>query len=245
MLRRRGRSGERQREVTALHERRQELVRQLIVNERYAARLGDLSDRHCVALAAAAAERLVPLYEVFQRDEQWGDYDFLRRGLDSVWAVLAGEASPDDLRGRSGQGEKATVPDLGGEERWKSDWVSEAQDAAISVLVTMDAAADGDRENAVHAVQCEIDALDNYIARTTSVDHTKQRPHGHTLVYALKEAVEREERTLEHPLIKDVVQLVESDLETLERTDDLPPETIHALRSAAERNSLLDRVERA
>ena len=245
MLRRRGRSRETQREVTELHERRQELVRQLIVNERYAARLGDLSDRHCVALAAAAAERLVPLYEVFQRDEQWGDYDFLRRGLDSVWAVLAGEASPDDLRGLSGQGEKATVPDLGGEERWKSDWVSEAQDAAISVLVTMDAAADRDRENAVHAVQCEIDALDNYIARTTSVEHTKQRPQGHTLVYALKEAVEREERTLEHPLMKDVVQLIERDLETLERTDDLPPETIHAVRSAAERNSLLDRIERA
>jgi uncharacterized protein YjaG (DUF416 family) len=244
MLRRRGRSGETKREVSELHERRQELVRQLIVNERYAARLDDLSDRHCVALAAAAAERIVPLYEMFQREEQWGDYDFLRRGLDSVWAVLAGEASPDGLRGLSGQGEKATVPDLGGEERWKSDWVGEAEDAAISVLVTMDAAADDDRENAVHAVQYEIDVLDNYIARSTSVEHTKPRPQGDTLVHALKEAVEREERTLEHPLMKEVVQLIERDLETLERADHLSPETVRALRSTAERNSVVDRIER-
>jgi uncharacterized protein YjaG (DUF416 family) len=245
MLRRRGRSRETKQEVSELHERRQELVRQLIVKERYAARLRGLSNRQCVALAAAAAERLIPLYEAFQREEQWGDYDFLRRGLDSVWAVLAGEASPHDLRGVSERGEKATVPDLGGEEHWTSDWVSEAQDAAINVLVTMDAAAAGDRENAVHAVQYEVDALDNYITRTTSVEHKKPRPEGDTLVYALKEAVGREERTLEHPLMKEVVQLIERDLETLERADDLPPETIRALRSAAERNSLLGRIERA
>jgi hypothetical protein len=230
--------------VSELHERRQELVSQLIVKERYAAQLDGLSDRHCVALAAAAAERLVPLYEVFQRDEQWGDYDFLRRGLDSVWAVLAGEGSADDLRGLSAQGEERTVPDLGGDERWSSDWVSEGQDAAIAVLITMDAAAEGDRENAVHAVQYEIDVLDNYIARRAPVRRMKPPPGGNTLVQALEEEVEREEKTLAHPLMKEVVGIIERDLEAL-RSREITPETVDALRASAERNSIIGRIERS
>jgi uncharacterized protein YjaG (DUF416 family) len=231
--------------VSELHERRQQLVRQLIVKERYAAQLDELSDRHCVALAAAAAERLLPLYEVFQKDEEWGDYGFLRRGLDSVWGVLAGERSADDLRGLSDQGEERTVPDLGGDERWKSKWVSEAQDAAISVLLTLDAAAEGDRENTYHAVQYEIDALDNYVARTTPVRRTKPDPAGNTLVRALEEEVERDEKTLEHPLVKEVLRLIERDLEVLRGSRELTPETVRALRASAEQNSIVARIERS
>jgi hypothetical protein len=245
MLSRRGRSRENERRASELHERRQELVRQLIVKDRYATQLDDLSDRHCVALAAAAAERLLPLYEVFQRDEEWGEYDFLRRGLDSVWAVLADERAADDLRGPSTQDEERTVPDLGGDERWKSEWVSEAQDAAISVLLTMDAAAEGDRENTLHAVQYEIDALDNYIARLAPVRRTKPYPAGDTLVRALEEAVEREEKTLEHPLIKEVVGIIEQDLEVLRSSGEVTPETVGQLRASAEQNSIVARIERS
>jgi hypothetical protein len=245
MLRRRGPSREDERRVSELHERRQELVSQLIVKERFAAELDGLSDRHCVALAAAAAERLLPVYEVFQKDERWGDYDFLRRGLDSVWAVLAGERSADDLRGLSTQGEDRTVPDLGGDERWRSDWVSEGQDAAIAVLITLDAAAEGDRENALHAVQYEIDALDNYIARNTPVRRAKPPPGGNTLVQALAEAVEREEKTLAHPLMKEVVRIIERDLEALRSRGELTAETVAALRTSAEQNSIVPRIERS
>jgi uncharacterized protein YjaG (DUF416 family) len=230
--------------VSELHERRQELVRQLIVKERFAAQVDRLSDRHCVALAAAAAERLLPVYELFQRDEKWGDYDFLRRGLDSVWSALAGEGSANDLRALSSEGEDRTVPDLGGDERWKSDWVSEGQDAAIAVLITMDAAAGEDRENAIHAVQHEIDALDNYIARNTPVRRREPNPAGSTLVQALEEEVEREEKTLAHPLMKEVVELIERDLEDL-RSREITGETVDALRASAERNSIVVRIERS
>jgi uncharacterized protein YjaG (DUF416 family) len=244
MLRRRGRSREDQRKVSELHERRQELVRQLIVKERFAPQLDRLSDRHCVVLAAAASERLLPLYELFQGDEGWGDYDFLRRGLDSVWAVLAGEGTAENLRGLSAEGEERTVPDLGGDERWKSDWVSEGQDAAIAVLITMDAAAGEDRENAVHAVQYEIDALDNYIARNTPERRREPSPAGNTLVQALEKAVEREEKTLAHPLMKEVVGIIERDLEAL-RSREVTAETVGALRASAERNSIVGRMERS
>jgi uncharacterized protein YjaG (DUF416 family) len=240
----RGRSGEDERRVSELHERRQELVRQLIVKERFAPQLDRLSDRQCIAMAAAAAERLLPVYELFQKDEKWGDYDFLRRGLDSVWAVLAGKGTADELRGLSAEGEERTVPDLGGDERWKSDWVSEGQDAAIAVLITIDAAAGEDPENALHAVQYEIDALDNYIARRTPVRRREPNPGGNTLVQALEEEVERDEKTLAHPLIKEVVGIIERDLEAL-RSREITAETVDTLRASAERNSIVVRIERS
>lgn len=244
MLRRRSRSQEDERRGSELHHRREELVRQLIVKERFAPQLDRLSERHCVALAAAAAERLLPLYELFQRDEQWGDYDFLRRGLESVWAVLAGGGSADELRGLSAEGEERTVPDLGGDERWKSDWVSEGQDAAIAVLITMEAAAGENGEDALQAVQHEIDALDNYIARNTPVRRREPSPAGDTLAQALEEQVEREEKTLVHPLMKDVVAIIERDLEAL-RSSEMTAETLGALRASAERNSIVTRIERS
>jgi hypothetical protein len=245
MLRRRGHSLEDERRAFELHERRQELVRQLIVKERYAAQLDELSDRHCVALAAAAAERLLPVYEMFQRAEGWGDYDFLRRGLDSVWAVLADERSAEGVRGLSAQGEERKVPDLGGEERWKSEWVSEAQDAAISVLLTMDAAAEGDRENTLHAVQHELDALEEYVARSAPAPRKKPNPAGDTLVQALEDEVEREEKTLGHPLIKEVVGIIEHDLDVLLSSGEVTAETVGALRASAEQNSMAVRIKRS
>jgi hypothetical protein len=210
------------------------------VKDRFARELDDLSDRHCVALAAAAAERLLPLYELFQRTEEWGDYGLLRRGLDGVWDVLAGERSADNLRGISAEAEEKTVPDLGGDERWRSEWVSEGQ---ISFLLTIDAAAGGDRENAFHAVQYEIDALENYIARLAPARRTKPDPAGDTFVHALEEAVEREEKTLAHPLMKEVVRLIENDLEAVRSSRELTAETVGALRTSAEQNSIVARIE--
>jgi len=151
-----------------------------------------------------------------------GDYDFLRSGLDSVWALLADERSDDDLRGLSAQGEEKTVPDLGGDERWKSEWVSEAQDAAI-----------------------EIDALDQYLARSAPVRRAKPDPAGDTLVRALEEEVEREEKTLGHPLIKEVVGIIEHDLDVLLSSGEVTAETVDALRASAEQNSIVVRIERS
>jgi hypothetical protein len=159
--------------------------------------------------------------------------------------MLAGVRSADELRGLSAQGEARAVPDLGGDERWKSEWVSEGQDAALSVLLTFDAAADGDREDAFHAVQYEIDVLEEYIARTAPVRRTRPDPGGNTLVQALEEEVERNEKTLQHPLIKEAVRIIEDDLEVLRSTGELTPEALGALRASAKENSVVARIERA
>ena len=58
-----------------------------------------------VALAAAAAERLLPVYTRFrERRRVGGDYEFLRAGLDSVWDALAGGSPAADLRAPLGAG---------------------------------------------------------------------------------------------------------------------------------------------
>jgi uncharacterized protein YjaG (DUF416 family) len=245
MLRRRGRSREDARRVSELHERRQELVKQLVVTERFAAELDSLSNFHCAALAAAAAERLLPVYRRFRKEEGWGDYEFLRTGLDSVWNALAGRQSVADLRAPSVHDESRTVPDLGGDERWKSEWVAEAQDAAISVLTAMDAVANDDRESALHALQHEIDAVENYIAQRDALPYTRPPAEGDTLVQALEQQVEREETTIGHPLVRETLEIIENDLETVRSTGTIAADVVGALKASAEQQSLTARLERS
>jgi uncharacterized protein YjaG (DUF416 family) len=51
-----------------------------------------------LALAAAMAERWLPVYEAFSAEEEWGDPPSLRRMLDAVWDHLRGPTlAPNDL----------------------------------------------------------------------------------------------------------------------------------------------------
>ena len=43
------------------------------------------------ALAAAMAERWLPAYQTFSRDEDWGDPAILRQSLNTIWDTLSGE----------------------------------------------------------------------------------------------------------------------------------------------------------
>ena len=244
MLRRGGRSREDERRVSELHERRQELVKQLVVTERFARQLESLSNAQCAALAAAAAERLLPVYARFREEEGWGEYEFLRNGLDSVWNALAGRQPAADLRAPSLQDESRTVPDLGGDERWKSEWVAEAQDAAISVLTAMDAMANDDRESALHALQHEIDAVENCIARNEARPSTRPPAGGDTLVHALEQQIEREETTIGHPLIRETLEIIEHNLETVRSTATITADVVGALKASAEQQSVTARLDR-
>lgn len=46
-----------------------------------------------VALATAMAERWLPAYETFSRNEDWGDPVILRQCLNAIWNTLSGQAS--------------------------------------------------------------------------------------------------------------------------------------------------------
>lgn len=50
-----------------------------------------------IALAAAMAERWLPVYESFSEEEDWGDPSILKRALEAVWnCALGKELTPKD-----------------------------------------------------------------------------------------------------------------------------------------------------
>ncbi|HXR99129.1 MAG TPA: DUF416 family protein, partial [Pyrinomonadaceae bacterium] len=44
-----------------------------------------------IALAAATAERWLPVYESFSQEEEWGDPSILKRALEAVWNCALGK----------------------------------------------------------------------------------------------------------------------------------------------------------
>lgn len=46
---------------------------------------------HRIAFAASGCERLLPNYNAFSREENWGDISILRKALDEVWQILGGK----------------------------------------------------------------------------------------------------------------------------------------------------------
>jgi uncharacterized protein YjaG (DUF416 family) len=53
--------------------------------------LENWSPEQRIALAAAMAERWLPAYEEFSKQEEWGDAASLRRSLEAVWGCVAGQ----------------------------------------------------------------------------------------------------------------------------------------------------------
>ena len=73
------------------------------------AKIETWSPEQRVALAAAMAERWLPVYEAFSTREEWGDPAHMRRSLDAVWNHLQGKAlSPGDVKRYVAQVEDST-----------------------------------------------------------------------------------------------------------------------------------------
>ncbi|HAG81307.1 MAG TPA: hypothetical protein DCL61_09060, partial [Cyanobacteria bacterium UBA12227] len=53
--------------------------------------LEGLSPIHRVAFAAACCERMLPNYNTFCRQVDWGDPSVPRKALDEVWQILQGK----------------------------------------------------------------------------------------------------------------------------------------------------------
>lgn len=66
------------------------------------------ADRH-TAFLAGIAERWIPAYEAFSREEDWGDPAGLRRSLDAVWSHISGRRlAAADIARHIGLNEDAT-----------------------------------------------------------------------------------------------------------------------------------------
>jgi len=126
--------------------------------------LEPLGERHRVAFAASCCERVLPAYEAFSRDDNWGDPRPLREALDRVWVSVAEERLQNkEARGLAKRCEQQ-IHDL--DDPFKSVFTAPAQSAAIAVLRAVWCAVDGDAGLAERVGDFALDAFETYVDAT-------------------------------------------------------------------------------
>jgi uncharacterized protein YjaG (DUF416 family) len=115
-----------------------------------------LSKMHYVAFAACCAERLLPNYNYFCREERWGDPRMLQEALEWVWTGLEdGDFSNIKLASYL-EDFDTLLPDT---EDFKSSFVSSALDAGTSVHAALLCMKDGDVQHSIDAATVARDTV--------------------------------------------------------------------------------------
>jgi uncharacterized protein YjaG (DUF416 family) len=207
----------------------------LIVEHRIGERLERLAPWARIAFAAASAERVLPAYERFAEEDAWGNPGFLRRGLDRVWASVGDQEIRESGARFRAQAEEL-APDQQGEIRWNSAWSSDALDALIAVVLCVEAMEEPTAENVAAVAQYELDMV---------VGHIDEDLHGLGRRQLLQRDRELElvRAELEHPLMRETLELFEADLDDLASDAGLSRDVCEKVRKRAQSGALPARVE--
>lgn len=136
-------------------------------NKRILAALAKMQAHQQLAFGAACCERMVPNYETFVQEANWGDVGPLRRALDSVWDACRGSIpSEGQLREMLSQCEQA-APDS---EDFTSLHVSSAQDAAFGICALLDFLLGGDLDRIVSVPRLSTDSVDLIVQERGHMD---------------------------------------------------------------------------
>jgi uncharacterized protein YjaG (DUF416 family) len=122
-------------------------------------RLALLDHRARVAFALSCAERLLPNYHAFVREQAWGNATPLRNALDAGWTWLRGDAPSVDPAALKDACE-AEAPDT---EDFDSILVSPALDAANAAALVLELILTGDGEKAAEIALLDRDTVDMYV----------------------------------------------------------------------------------
>jgi uncharacterized protein YjaG (DUF416 family) len=98
--------------------------------------LTPLSGRQRAAYAIACAERLLPLYQWFQKVHSWGDCSVLERGIELAWRWVKGEQHRDAEIAEAVRACEAVTPDS---DDFDSPLAARALDAASAVAQALEA----------------------------------------------------------------------------------------------------------
>src|SRR5215470_14621742 len=117
--------------------------------------LSKMEGHQQLAFGAACCERMLPSYETFMREANWGDVGPLRRALDTVWDACEGNRPGEaELREMLSQCE----PCAHEAEDFESLYTSSAQDAAYAVCALLDFVLDGDPSRIVSVARFSTDS---------------------------------------------------------------------------------------
>lgn len=123
-------------------------------------RLLEMDHKRLVLFGLFVAERLLPNYAVFSREQSFGDVGGLRAALDLVWQWLEGmQFSDDEIESQIEDCETIT-PDT---EQFSSLYVSAALDAASATVNVLRMLQNSDGELAVENGTFGRDTVDLYV----------------------------------------------------------------------------------
>jgi uncharacterized protein YjaG (DUF416 family) len=167
-----------------------------------AMRLKALDHIHQVAFALSCAERMLPNYKAFQRENKWGKLEVLRSGIDNAWQWLDGKRIPAGELSKIGSSCEEQAPDT---EDFQS-FVSPALDAALAVAAVLALIQTQDVYRAVEVVSLSRDTVDMFVQELENMPPN---------------APDLEERIRLHPLMQAELELQHNDLAALEAGIDL------------------------
>ncbi len=177
-----------------------------------------LSKGHRIAFCGAVAERLIPNYEAFSREEGWGNIRVLRKGLNTVWDCAVG-ASPSQADVVALLQECDSVTPEPGE--FDSDLASAALDAANAVSAALSCCVDGDPAHCADVATYARDTVDMYVQIRGDVDSNDP---------------DLEAKIRTHPLMIHEMERQRSDLRLLQAATDLEAAIVQRLKGTGESN---------
>jgi len=174
-----------------------------------------------LTFGAACCERMVPNYETFKREVNWGDVGPLRRALDTIWAACEGkrpgEAQLRDMLSKCEQ----SAPDS---EDFTSLYASSARDAAFAVCALLEFLLDGDTGRILSVPRFSTDSVDLIVQEQE--DMNPRDPL-------------RAQKTLEHPLMQQELARQRRDLAAALKISAGDGVALLALRTQAQCESIL------
>jgi uncharacterized protein YjaG (DUF416 family) len=172
-----------------------------------------------VAFAASCCERLVPNYLAFSRMESWGDYEFLRKSLDEVWAWLDGVSFTEQHFRELAETCTNLAPDT---EEFSTLFVSAAGDAVAAVVYTLECCLDGDEKKAAIVRGLTTETIYMYLVR---VNDPNVEAHLSDPAF--------DEQMLHAPLMEAEKRKLQQDIDLLERNPTLNSTVLADLRNSS------------
>ncbi len=133
--------------------------------------LRGLSAMQKAMFGASCCERLLPNYDKFASEAQWGNREVLRSALEFIWLAIEEDAfdviDPTRVDAMIASCESAT-PDT---DRFRSKFTSSALDAATSVIELLQFLIDHSLQHILDISTLSLDSVDMYIQELLNIDY--------------------------------------------------------------------------
>ncbi|WP_437622383.1 DUF416 family protein [Sorangium sp. So ce1151] len=180
-----------------------------------------LAPHQQLAFGAACCERMLPNYQTFMREADWGNVVPLREALDTAWVACDSERIADaQLRDLLSKCEECAP----NSESFTSIYTSSAQDAVFAICSLLDFLLDGDVARVVSSARFSIDSVDLVVQEREAMDPRDPL---------------REHKIFTHPLMQQELLRQQRDLEEARHIAQGDRAALLAFRTRAQRESNL------